>query len=539
MVTTTKENPELIFCLAGPLGVDIDKVIQTIEEKLTLFNYRSESIRLTDILPIVDPLYKPPFPSLEEGYRERIASANRLCDAFGNHFMSLAGLFFVQSRRAKYSKDPQVAAEGVAYIIRQLKRPEEIQFLREVYGDQVFQISCYADEQQRASRLAKLMRDHDSSSTRASDFDASALSLIRTDEHEESVDNGQRMRDVFPLADVFIDATSPETISSTVERMMRILFGYNFHSPSRDEYGMYMAKSAALRSVDLSRQVGAAICNEAGEIRVLGCNEVPSPKGGSYWEDDTGDSREFQGGVDTNDEFKLRLLSDVIRNFADTGVMDKSYQSVSGEQLMENVKRDTGHDLRKRLLIMDLIEYGRMLHAEMNAITDAARKGIPLADTTLYCTTFPCHLCAKHIISSGIRRVVYIEPYPKAYTYDLYRGEIALERLPKSADPSNSNKVYFEPFIGIAPNRYRAFFEKGRRKKNGKAEKWHDGSARPILRVTSESYISDEIGYLQALISQFAEKKVLLPDGFLVKAPGEKTSDTPSAAHSTDPSPSS
>ncbi|MFC5421610.1 deaminase [Bosea eneae] len=108
----------------------------------------------------------------------------------------------------------------------------------------------------------------------------------------------------------------------------------------------------------------------------------------------------------------------------------------------------------------------------MNAITDAARNGIPLNNSLMYCTTFPCHLCAKHIIAAGIRKVVYIEPYPKSYAIELYGGELIVSRTAEM----ESGKVRFEPFIGIAPYRYREFFERGRRKdSNGNAMKWRRG----------------------------------------------------------------
>ena len=51
------------------------------------------------------------------------------------------------------------------------------------------------------------------------------------------------------------------------------------------------------------------------------------------------------------------------------------------------------------------------IHAEANAIMAAARQGISLIGTTLYCTTQPCYECAKLIIQSGIERVIWQEPY--------------------------------------------------------------------------------------------------------------------------------
>jgi len=48
------------------------------------------------------------------------------------------------------------------------------------------------------------------------------------------------------------------------------------------------------------------------------------------------------------------------------------------------------------------------LHAEMNIITYSARKGIALEGTTMYCTLQPCNNCLKHIVSAGIKKVVYM-----------------------------------------------------------------------------------------------------------------------------------
>lgn len=51
------------------------------------------------------------------------------------------------------------------------------------------------------------------------------------------------------------------------------------------------------------------------------------------------------------------------------------------------------------------------IHAEMNAIIWAARKGIPIDGATVYCTHEPCHDCTKNIIASGIVKIVYLHDY--------------------------------------------------------------------------------------------------------------------------------
>lgn len=59
------------------------------------------------------------------------------------------------------------------------------------------------------------------------------------------------------------------------------------------------------------------------------------------------------------------------------------------------------------------------VHAEQNAIIQAARLGIVLDGATLYCTHQPCVICAKMIINAGIRRIVYKEGYPDEFAVHL------------------------------------------------------------------------------------------------------------------------
>ena len=59
------------------------------------------------------------------------------------------------------------------------------------------------------------------------------------------------------------------------------------------------------------------------------------------------------------------------------------------------------------------------IHAEQNAIIQAAKLGVSIDGATLYCTHFPCTICAKMIINSGIKRIVYIHPYPDDFSVSL------------------------------------------------------------------------------------------------------------------------
>ena len=60
------------------------------------------------------------------------------------------------------------------------------------------------------------------------------------------------------------------------------------------------------------------------------------------------------------------------------------------------------------------------IHAEQNAIIQAAKMGISIDGVTLYCTHYPCSICAKLIINSGISRVVYCYSYPDEFTKTIF-----------------------------------------------------------------------------------------------------------------------
>lgn len=61
------------------------------------------------------------------------------------------------------------------------------------------------------------------------------------------------------------------------------------------------------------------------------------------------------------------------------------------------------------------------LHAEQNAIVQAAYHGVTIAGGTIYCTHQPCLTCAKMIVNGGLVRIVYDEPYPDAVAEHLLR----------------------------------------------------------------------------------------------------------------------
>jgi len=133
--------------------------------------------------------------------------------------------------------------------------------------------------------------------------------------------------------------------------------------PGWDEYFMEMAEVAEKRSTCTRRRVGAVIVKD-NRIMATGYNGVP-----------TG-----------------------IRHCSERGCLREELQVPSGQR----------HELC------------RGLHAEQNAIIQAAHLGQSIAGGTLYCTTQPCVICAKMIINAGIKRIVVRQGYP---------DELAVEML--------------------------------------------------------------------------------------------------------------
>ncbi len=57
-------------------------------------------------------------------------------------------------------------------------------------------------------------------------------------------------------------------------------------------------------------------------------------------------------------------------------------------------------------------ELCRGLHAEQNAIIQAAYHGVSIKGAELFCTNFPCSICSKMLINAGVRAIYYLEGYP-------------------------------------------------------------------------------------------------------------------------------
>jgi deoxycytidylate deaminase len=495
-------NSELFFGLVAPIGVENKKAYDLLVHALRKYGYQAEYFKVTTLMKQVKPIgLKLEETPLEERYNSCIVYANKIREILGFPYaLAMLCCAAVRNFRRQKAGTPDTYIPATAYVFDQFKRKEEIDLLRQVYGSLFVVISLYSERKNRVDQLINRIASDHADARLADTHSAIASSLIRRDQSEEGVPTGQRLEEAFPSADLFLNIDDLEEAEKLLTRFLDALFGSNSVSPTPDEYGMYTARGAALRSVDLSRQVGAAIFSDHGEVITLGSNEVPKALGGTYWTGDTGDARDFQKGYDSNERIKKSLLVDFTKRLKDAGLMKEqgTEADVAKIILKETAKGGALRDAQ----LMDLLEFGRMIHAEMCAICDAARLGKSVKYAILYCRTFPCHICAKHVVAAGIKRVVFIEPYPKSYAEQLHGDSIVIG---KSQDP---NKVIFEPFIGIAPHRYRDLLARDRRKNDdGDFQQWVDGGPSPITKYTIAAYVENEAAVMKLFTEKIEERR--------------------------------
>ena len=98
---------------------------------------------------------------------------------------------------------------------------------------------------------------------------------------------------------------------------------------------------------------------------------------------------------------------------------------------------ERGECLRKKLGIPSGTRHEMCyaVHAEQNAIIQAAKLGVNIDGSTLYCTHQPCILCAKMIVNAGIVRVVYHSGYPDEFALDIFKeARVLVERYSESEE---------------------------------------------------------------------------------------------------------
>ena len=478
----------------APVGANIESVCDGLGEELKAFKYKFHQIRVIERLKQFEKFLKNE-PSYEyEKLKNRMDEGDKFREEMErDDALALLSLSDVIKFRAKNTSAETVPRQ--AYVFRSLKRPEEVTALRRIYGSNLIVVGVHSAREQRVDNLAERFAKS-RFSAQHDQFRDKAEELVLRDESDERKSHGQRLRSAFALADFFLDSSDPLSVRRDLQRFLNLLFGKPVVTPTPDEIAMAYAYTAAMRSAELGRQVGAAIADDENNLVAVGTNEVPRAHGGYYWDGDLHDGRDWSRGFDSSDQSKKSNLGELLQALSKKKLLSAKLQSLSTPEQIERLT-----PLIKHTRYMQLIEFIRAVHAEMGGLMEAAARGVPVRGCSMYVTTFPCHECARNIVAAGIARVVYIEPYAKSLALELHSNAIQLD------SEADKDRIPFVPFLGIAPRNYPNVFAMPERKdENGRVIEWFPEVSNPRVSGSFWSYLKYEKEDLNLLTSKLREK---------------------------------
>lgn len=334
--------------------------------------------------------------------------------------------------------------EAKDIVIEAFRNPFEIHAFREKFGDSFFLLAIDAPIQ------ARFKRNYDDYGDDLEQFKRDDL----RDKGEDEPKHGQQTEKCVYLADISINnhgeiksATEWDKFFARFEdRYLKLIRILGIRRPTYQELYMRQAYASSLKSSCTKRQVGALIVSErrqneeavtkaknkakaqAKEVEeakesfviAAGFNDVPI---GEYECREKGSTDDpLFCPKDDEEEKKLRAMKYCPSCRRKLSLPDGKIRNYICPKCNARLPRD--------FIPGRLLDTCRAVHAEEAAILQAARLGsTALMNAALYTTTFPCLLCAKSIINSGISTVVYHKPYPMDDTMNmLNKCEITLQK---------------------------------------------------------------------------------------------------------------
>lgn len=288
-------------------------------------------------------------------------------------------------------------------VIDGFKNPAEVCLFREEFSN--FYLFAIDAETEARRERTKEIYDKDLECFRIDD--------VRDEGTDERPFSGQQVKVCMRIADILVNSDDQfvfedgtknnqaiEEYGQKINGYLKLIEKPGSRTPSLDEMFMHIACSVSLRSCCLKRQVGAIIVkkgkslNEGNYILSTGCNNVP------YGEKSCIICYRDEKKQDSID--KINFCS----NCGQENISKNSTCSKCGEKLLNNYPGK-------------LLDICRAVHAEEEAILQAAKLGISISGTTLYTSTDPCLLCSKKIINSGISDIIYLESYPMVQALEM------------------------------------------------------------------------------------------------------------------------
>lgn len=402
--------------------------------------------------------WKGPVQKVAREVRQLLgADISRTLQAWGDNLRSSGSLYdetfsakhmFSLQRRVLQIADVHRALQSTRgrpsrIVVDAIRNPLEIQFFRN-QCPRFFTLGVTADDEDRRHRLA--IAGYTSVGIDALDQKEYPQQNKMLGGEKQLV--SQNIQACLEKADVFIrnNGRSVGDQAADLRQLTYQLLRYTtlaehpgLVTPSRDERCMQLAFVARASSGCISRQVGAVVTDAAYSVQAVGWNDVAKGQISCLLRDVDDLSRQREESAFSAYEFSNKdFRTQVSKSYANTAKLASDGLSCPFcfKDEFNTLKKDKNQ------------VHTRSLHAEENAFLQIAKTGgMSLAGGVLYTTASPCELCAKKAYQLGIKRVVYVDPYPG----------ISNDHIFASGDLARRPKV--ELFSGAVGAAYHRFFD--------------------------------------------------------------------------------
>ncbi|ORJ59265.1 hypothetical protein B5V00_10230 [Geothermobacter hydrogeniphilus] len=342
------------------------------------------------------------------------------------------------------------------FVIESFRNPYEVLYFRYRYYE-FYLMSIYTDKEIRQSERGVFSVDRDErdqgEKNRADEIYAQNVSAC-VDISDIAINNNGTLDEYF----------------AKLVKYYAIIMQPGVINPESDEMFMNQAYSLSLKSSCISRQVGAVIIGANGYVVGAGWNDAGEGQVGCGYrhgqEFNNLDNSVLVSNPDNESSFREKLKNNpkefpfCYKDNYSSFVSSKKIKKLLNNKRYELKKIGVTEEGQEKLfailtngLSIKRLEYCRALHAEENALLQTSKNGgMGVRGGTIYTTSFPCELCAKKIYQSGIREIVFTEPYP-----DSISKEVILR--------DGVKKVTLRQFEGVKSHSYFRLYKPGMDKK--------------------------------------------------------------------------
>jgi deoxycytidylate deaminase len=370
----------------------------------------------------------------KEAQKRGIEPERRVLQDLGDELRKPQGRRHVLARKAIQAAHDNLGTR--ALVLDGIRNLGEVEWLRQRYS-RFYLIAVDASRDTRYGRLKGSYGKNEA--------------VFDEDDRRDSLEPfayGQQVELCVDAADVLIIneadmARSKSIKQSFAEKVLDyvgLMVSPGKRPPTHVELLMHYAYSASLRSSCLKRQVGAVIATPDHSVIASGYNEVPPGE----------ESCRVRFGQCYRDKVRNEYIATL--RVLQCGCGEKITPTHVPEKEGAEVHcRACGRDLTPLFRRTKALDLCQSLHAEETALLQGARLGgMGHQGMVLYTTTFPCLLCAKKIVHTGIKEVIYVEPYPvKEAAQSLSAADVTATRFEGVKSPAFHR--LFKPGTGAEP----------------------------------------------------------------------------------------